>query len=176
MTASTAPMTMEQARDLVIRAINRAITRASEKSRVALRLVGDVSIYADVRDGREPRGLPSHGEHALNRLGQELDRERAHLVIVFEVDGTINGVDQGNVRIWIEESRPSLPTLFAGTAAARRVLYDLATRVPEYLWRSEAMVLDVAWSEHLRDLSKRIGEREAYLAALQAKITESLGE
>ena len=168
------PITMDEATALVRGAVERAIVKANG-SRTRLVLHEDrVSVYADVSDGREPRGLPNHGEHALGRLGQELDRERARLVIAFAVTGHINGVVYDNVSIWIQGDRASLPTLFSGTDAARRVLYGIAERVQESTWRSAPLVMDAAWRAHLVSLSARIGEREAYLAALQAKITEAL--
>lgn len=172
-----APITMDAAQSVVRGAVKSAVTRANT-GRVRLALAGGdeakVSVFAEVRDGREPRGLPLHGEHALGRLGQELDRERARLVMVFTIAGTVNGVTYDGVTIWIQGDRASLPTLFAGTDAARKVFYGIAERVQELTWRHAPLLLDAAWRDHLRGLAARVGEREAYLAAIQAKITEAL--
>ena len=166
---TAAPITMDEAQTEVRGAISRAIEQTNG-GRVRLALVdAGVNVFADVRDGREPRGLPNHGEHALGRLGQELDRERAQFVMVFTVTGTINGVAYDKVTVWIQGERASLPTLFPGTDAARRVLYSLAERVQEYTWRNAPLLMDAAWRSHLVSLSARIGERELYLAALRPR-------
>lgn len=170
-------MNMDEATARVTDLVRDAVRKAREQRRVDLVLVDVPTVSVDVRDGREPRGLPVHGEHSLGRLGQELDRERGSLVVVFTVSGRINGIDYDDVRIWIQNGQVTLPTLFHGTDNARRILYAMACDARDRITRSAGEdVYTAAWAAHLRNLSGRIAEREAYLAALQTKINTELGE
>jgi len=170
-------MNMDEATARVTDLVRDAVRKAREQRRVDLVLTDVPSVHVDVRDGREPRGLPVHGEHSLGRLGQELDRERGRLVVTFSVTGRINGVDFDNVRIWIEGGQVTLPTLLNATDNARRILYAMARDAVDRITRGAGVdVYTAAWAEHLRNLSGRIAEREAYLAALQTKINTELGE
>jgi hypothetical protein len=170
-------MNMDEARDAVTDQVRAAVRKAREQRRVELVLTGVPNFYADVRDGREPRGLPIHGEHALGRLGQELDRERARLVVVFSVSGRINGVDFDDVTIWLQGGQATLPTLLNATDNARRVLYAMARDAVDRIARECGDdVLTAAWVGHLAGLAVRIKERQNYLDALQTKINTELTE
>jgi hypothetical protein len=106
-----------------------------------------------------------------------LDRERARLVVVFSVSGRINGVDFDDVRIWLEGDQATLPTLLNATDNARRILYSMARDAVGRITRTcREDATDAAWVAHLRNLSGRIAEREAYLSALQGKISTELTE
>jgi hypothetical protein len=140
--------------------------------RINLVLHGDtpVAVYADVKNGRGPRGakgeitarLPIIGSREVSRFGDDLDRERAALVVVFTVSGLINGVPYEDVTIWINDGQVTLPTLFSGTDRARQTLYGLGRAV-----RDEVAVMpglmDQAWEAHVQGVMTRVAELRRYL-------------
>jgi hypothetical protein len=147
-------------------------------SRVNLDLVGDnpITIYADVKNGRGPRGakgeitakLPIIGSREVSRLGDELDRERAALVVVFTVGGTINGVAYGDITIWINDGQVTLPTLFGGTDKARRTLYELGRAVRDDIAIVGDVLMADAWQDHVDGVLSRVLELTRYLDAVRA--------
>ena len=133
-----------------------------------------VAVYADVKNGRGPRGvkgevmarLPIIGSRELSRLGDELDRERAALVVVFTVGGEINGVGFTDVTIWINDGQVSLPTLFSGTDKARHTLYMLGRAVRDELAVVGDVLMDAVWADHLDGVISRALDYRVYLNAV----------
>jgi hypothetical protein len=154
---------------------------ANTNPRVMLGLHGEnsVNVYAQVKDGRGPRTatgavaarLPIIGSRELSRLGDDLDRERAETVVVFTVDGKINGVLYEDVTIWIIGDQVTLPTLFAGTDKARGVLYELGRKVRDAVVKADTMQAQ-AWDAHLLGVINRAKEYHAYLNAVVESATK----
>ena len=141
-------------------------------SRINLILHGanPVAVYADVKNGRGPRDakggvvmqLPIIGSRDVSRFGDELDRERAALVVVFTVTGIINGVPYDDVTIWINDGQVTLPTLFGGTDRARQTLYTLGRAVRDEVAAMPGL-MDAAWADHCDGILSRVAEMRRYL-------------
>jgi len=159
------------------------LRKINERSRVTLALHGEnpVACYSDVKNGRGPRdgkgrvvgSLPIIGSREVSRLGDELDRERAEMVVVFTVSGTINGVEYNDVTIWIAGDQVSLPTLFSGTKNARDVLYELGRTARDSFVRMDKLQ-EQAWQDHVVGVTRRVDEMRAYLDAVTAAATGML--
>lgn len=155
--------------------IEMHLRKINERSRVTLGLHGEnpVNVYAQVKNGRGPRKangeiaatLPIIGSRDLSRLGDDLDREWSETVVSFTVDGKINGVLYEDVTIWIQGESVTLPTLFAGTANAREILYELGRVVRDSVVRMPALQ-EQAWEMHLVGVVTRVQEYHAYLNAV----------
>ena len=152
--------------------------------RVSLALHGEnpVAVYADVKNGRGPRDakggvvmqLPIIGSREVSRLGDELDRERAALVVVFTVSGAINGVPYSDVTIWINDGQVTLPTLFGGTDKARHTLYMLGRGVRDEVAKMDGL-MDLAWEDHCDGILSRVAEMRRYLDDVTAAAKRSTG-
>lgn len=160
--------------DLHLRKINK-------RARVALTL-DSVACYATVKNGRGPRDvrgavtdrLPIIGSHDVSRLGDELDRERAELVVVFTISGTINSVEYSDVTIWIQGNQVSLPTLFSGTKNAQDVLYELGRTIRDSVIDMPNL-MDQAWEDHVNGVIAKVAEMRRYLDDVTAAAKRQLG-
>jgi hypothetical protein len=151
--------------------------------RVSLTLHGinPVTVYADVKNGRGARGakgevvmnLPIVGSRDLSRFGDELDRERAALVVVFTVTGIINGVPYDDVTIWINDGQVTLPTLFSGTDRARQTLYTLGRAVRDEVAAMDGL-MDLAWEDHVNGVIAKVAEMRRYLDDVTAAAKRQL--
>lgn len=154
--------------------------------RINLDLHGDnpIAVYANVKNGRGPRGakgeitakLPIIGSHELSRLGDDLDRERASLVVVFTVGGVINSVEYSDVTIWINDGQVTLPTLFGGTDKARQTLYSLGRKVRDELAVVDDLLMAQAWEDHVNGVLSRVAEMRRYLDDVTAAGKRQLAE
>ena len=163
---------MSENKEIVLGIIAGQLAKTNT-GRINLDLEGEnpIAVYADVKNGRGPRDakggvtarLPVIGSREVSRLGDELDRERAALVVVFSVSGTINGVEYSDVTIWINDGQVSLPTLFGGTDKARQTLYGLGRAVRDDLLVVGDLLMDAAWADHCDGILSRVAEYRAYL-------------
>jgi hypothetical protein len=153
--------------------IEAVIGQANAQPRVNLRLDGAPNYYADVKNGRAPRGLPLTGSHEMYRMADELDREAAELVVVFDISGFINGIEYDKVTVWINGGRVSLPTLFHGTDKARSRLYNIGREVSELVSR-DALLMTDAWIDHLDRLAVKLDERAAFIDAVRVELDRSM--
>ena len=153
------------------------LAKINERPRVQLMLTGEGSVqcFAQIKNGRGPRTakgdipvrLPIMGSRDISRIGDDLDRERAELVVVFTVSGIINGVLYEGVSIWIQGDGVSLPTLFSGTQAASAILYRLGRAVRDRVVAMPAL-MDQAWEGHVAAELAKIKELTDYLDAVTA--------
>jgi len=154
--------------------IDAALEKANQQRRVNLTMVGEPRVYADVERGRTPSGIPITGSHEMSgKFGDQLDRSSMRLSIVFELSGSINGVEFERYRVWITGHRVELPTLSTATSKARAIFYEIGRAVRDDLGRSQP-VIEGAWRVHLRGLLGLIEEREEYLRAVRENITGQL--
>ena len=152
--------------------LDSELAAINARPRVVLALES-VQFFMQVRDGRGPRKangeivarLPIIGSRDISRIGDDLDRERAELVVVFTVSGKINGLLVEGTSIWIQGDRVSLPTLAGGTPKATTILYDLGRAVRDRVVGSTELA-DDAWQKHLGDVLNRVAELTAYLNAV----------
>jgi hypothetical protein len=161
--------------------IEMKLRTINERPRVQLMISGTnpVNVYSTVNNGRGPRNvtgeitsrLPIIGSRDLSRMGDDLDRERAELVVVFTISGIINGVPYDNVTIWIQgnarelSDQVSLPTNFSGTKNASHIMYELGRQVRDHVVRMPNLE-EQAWQAHLAGVISRVGEHMVYLAAV----------
>ena len=163
---------MSENKEIVLGIIAGQLARVNG-GRVSLDLHGEnpIAVYADVKNGRGPRDakggvvmqLPVIGSREVSRLGDELDRERAGLVVVFTVSGAINGVAYSDVTIWINDGQVTLPTLFGGTDKARHTLYMLGRGVRDDLAVVGDVLMDAVWADHCDGILSRVAEMRRYL-------------